>query len=92
MSIHMVEGIAVSLDDEPLSLDDIERQRTYLTGFRDGVLAARQALSLVHAEVLSPSLPVASITCPQCAMTSYNWSDIKHGYCGNCHTYTSRPG
>jgi len=29
-----------------------------------------------------------SITCPQCGMTSHNPTDIKFGYCGNCHEYT----
>lgn len=30
-----------------------------------------------------------SITCPECGMTSYNPNDIREGYCGNCHAYTS---
>lgn len=29
-----------------------------------------------------------SITCPVCAMTSYNPHDIVAGYCGNCHAWT----
>jgi len=36
-----------------------------------------------------PPVPEPSITCPECAMTSYNPNDIRHGYCGNCHRYTS---
>ena len=32
-----------------------------------------------------------SITCPQCGMTSYNPNDIREGYCGNCHDWTSPP-
>lgn len=28
-----------------------------------------------------------SITCPKCGWTSYNASDIKYRYCGNCHQY-----
>lgn len=28
-----------------------------------------------------------SITCPKCAMVSYNTNDIKHRYCGNCHEW-----
>lgn len=32
-----------------------------------------------------------SITCPKCQMTSYNRNDIKYGYCGNCHEFTSPP-
>ena len=30
-----------------------------------------------------------SITCSKCWMTSYNPNDIREGYCGNCHAYTS---
>jgi ribosomal protein L37E len=30
-----------------------------------------------------------SITCPRCGMTSYNPNDIREGYCGNCHDWTS---
>lgn len=32
-----------------------------------------------------------SITCPVCAMTSYHPEDIRQGYCGNCHWWTSDP-
>lgn len=32
-----------------------------------------------------------SITCPRCNATSYNTYDIQHGYCGNCHWWTSHP-
>lgn len=31
-----------------------------------------------------------SITCPQCGRTSYHPMDIKEGYCGACHDYTSQ--
>jgi ribosomal protein L37E len=30
-----------------------------------------------------------SITCPACGMTSYNPNDIREGYCGNCHDWTT---
>lgn len=29
-----------------------------------------------------------SFTCPKCGMTSYHPTDIKEGYCGNCHDWT----
>lgn len=32
-----------------------------------------------------------SITCPRCGMTSYNPDDIREGYCGACHDWTSVP-
>lgn len=41
----------------------------------------------------SIGLPIeASITCPVCGIASYNPNDINHGYCGNCHAFTSRLG
>ena len=30
-----------------------------------------------------------SITCPQCGMRSYHPTDVKTGYCGTCHAFTS---
>jgi len=30
-----------------------------------------------------------SITCPRCGMTSYSRDDVREGYCGNCHDWTS---
>jgi hypothetical protein len=35
-----------------------------------------------------PATSEPSITCPVCAMTSYNPNDIREGYCGNCHEFT----
>ena len=32
-----------------------------------------------------------SITCPKCKRTSYNRNDIREGYCGWCHDWTSPP-
>jgi len=30
-----------------------------------------------------------TITCPRCGMTSANPDDVRQGYCGNCHDWTS---
>jgi hypothetical protein len=30
-----------------------------------------------------------SITCPRCSRTSYNENDIREGYCGACHDWTT---
>ena len=30
-----------------------------------------------------------SITCPVCAATSYHPEDIRQGYCGQCHAFTT---
>lgn len=32
-----------------------------------------------------------SITCPRCKKTSYHPEDIRQGYCGICHEWTSVP-
>ena len=36
-----------------------------------------------------PDQEQPSITCPVCSMTSYNVNDIREGYCGNCHAWTT---
>lgn len=30
-----------------------------------------------------------TITCPKCGVTSHNPNDVREGYCGNCHDFTS---
>lgn len=30
------------------------------------------------------------IECPRCHMRSYHPKDIEHGYCGNCHEFTTK--
>lgn len=32
------------------------------------------------------------ITCPQCGATSYNANDVREGYCGRCHDWTTPGG
>ena len=32
-----------------------------------------------------------SITCPRCGAKSYHPEDIRQGYCGRCHWWTSDP-
>jgi hypothetical protein len=44
---------------------------------------------LGHGSALKPTEP--SITCPICFRTSYNPNDIREGYCGYCHKWTSPP-
>lgn len=31
-----------------------------------------------------------SITCPRCGLTSYHPDDVREGYCGNCHEWTTQ--
>lgn len=33
----------------------------------------------------------ATVTCPRCGMTSWHREDVRYGYCGNCHDFTSVP-
>jgi len=33
--------------------------------------------------------PPPTITCPRCGMTSANPNDIREGYCGHCHDWTT---
>lgn len=33
----------------------------------------------------------ASITCPRCGAKSYHPEDVRQGYCGRCHWWTSDP-
>lgn len=30
-----------------------------------------------------------SITCPRCGATSHNLNDVREGYCGRCHDWTT---
>jgi hypothetical protein len=32
---------------------------------------------------------IPSITCPDCDRTSWNPDDVREGYCGNCHDWTT---
>lgn len=32
------------------------------------------------------------ITCPKCGRTSWNPNDVREGYCGACHAFTSKRG
>lgn len=40
-------------------------------------------------QLLDEATNPPSITCPECAMTSYNVNDVRHGWCGNCRKQTS---
>jgi hypothetical protein len=36
-------------------------------------------------------MTLRSITCPRCGLTSWHSVDVREGFCGNCHGWTSRP-
>jgi hypothetical protein len=40
-----------------------------------------------HQKWLAENRP--SITCPDCGRTSHNPNDVREGYCGACHAWTS---
>lgn len=79
-------------------IDDLNR-------FRDGLLAKASGetlgileqtldatrkgqVNLVQGERANPQLP--SIKCPRCGKTSHNPNDIREGYCGHCHDWTTK--
>jgi hypothetical protein len=33
----------------------------------------------------------ASVRCPRCGLTSHHPDDVRQGYCGHCHDWTSEP-
>lgn len=43
------------------------------------------------AREVGPLEDPTSITCPRCGKTSHHPDDVRHGYCGNCHDWTSDP-
>lgn len=38
----------------------------------------------------STGAAMPTIICPRCGMVSADPQDIEHGYCGNCHDWTSK--
>lgn len=38
-------------------------------------------------EPITPIDQVPKITCPKCGKTSFNPTDVRVKYCGNCHAY-----
>lgn len=54
------------------------------------VAAARYGRATLRANALLVAEGRA-ITCPVCFATSHNPNDIREGFCGNCHDWTSRP-
>jgi ribosomal protein S27AE len=39
---------------------------------------------------IHPDKIVTAIKCPRCGMVSAHPEDVREGYCGNCHDWTSR--
>jgi hypothetical protein len=48
-------------------------------------------LVCAHASHVTDGSQAQAITCLRCMKTSYNPDDIREGYCGNCHDWTSLP-
>jgi hypothetical protein len=54
--------------------------------------ANHRALAQAAARVLRAANQSGdSITCPACLRTSHNPNDVREGYCGACHRFTSPP-
>jgi hypothetical protein len=68
-----------------------DRRRDALDVEYEGLLdEVRAQLGLPPREPVAESVP--SITCPRCGRTSHHPVDVREGYCGACHDWTSRPG
>lgn len=52
----------------------------------DRLMAAGEPVEVV---VDSPVVLMPSIMCPVCSHTSHNSNDVREGYCGNCHDWTT---
>ena len=46
-------------------------------------------LVCAHESHAADGTQARAITCPQCERTSYNPNDVREGYCGHCHDWTS---
>jgi hypothetical protein len=66
------------------------RARWYRTGYADGYVDGRSE-PRPPSKALDGGYRPPSVTCPRCCRTSYNENDIRAGYCGNCHAWTSPP-
>lgn len=60
--------------------------RAHGAGWTAGSVAVHEACSRAPAPAVSG---LVSITCPQCAATSYHPEDVRQGYCSRCHWWTS---
>jgi hypothetical protein len=70
---------------------EMHRNLYWIVSFERNVAAVRDANGI--AICFSPVPGQPHVTCPRCLMTSYSPDDIREGYCGNCHDWTSRrPG
>jgi hypothetical protein len=67
----------------PVRLDDVDAARAFLQDMLNMGWQAPEP---------SPQQPHRPhITCPQCRRTSWDHYDVREGYCGNCHWWTSDP-
>jgi hypothetical protein len=76
-------------EDHQLSLGTV-RALYDLAASVTGIIAEYGDVLPAAASRAAASLP--SITCSRCGMTSYSPGDIEHGYCGNCHDWTTDTG
>lgn len=55
----------------------------------DEARAVREGLDRVAGKITGGSSQAQAITCTRCGRTSYNPNDVREGYCGYCHDWTS---
>lgn len=80
-----------TLDDE---LEELERSDPAVARARQALddlleVFARHDRHMAAREAVGVRPAQDSITCPVCGMTSYNPNDIREGFCGNCHAWTT---
>lgn len=53
------------------------------------IKAMQDGLAVTVLDCLVGEADQASITCPKCGMRSFHPMDVKEGYCGRCHAWTT---
>lgn len=84
--VEKAQQLLNALDSIVSMIDRVDHGDT----FREAV-ELEEALEVFLREVTSLRGEPGSITCPVCNRTSHHPTDVKYGYCGFCHAYTSSP-
>jgi Zn finger protein HypA/HybF involved in hydrogenase expression len=76
--VHAKDGRTFEFDTDETGVEEAIRALMVAGVWPD------QIAQTVH---LIPEGKIPSITCPQCGKTSYNQTDVREGYCGQCHQW-----
>lgn len=82
------EPILINTDDLGHVFSGLPSLSIVLFGGRDEAALTAQMRQL-GVQQLDDGDVQPSIDCPKCGSRSYNHNDIREGYCGNCHDYTT---